>query len=63
MIFLILSIFCSVITVSFFKIFERFKVDTFQAIVGNYFVCVITGNLISEKAIINTEFWNEPWFP
>ena len=63
MIFLILSIFCSVITVSFFKIFERFKVDTFQAIVGNYFVCVVTGNLISEKAIINTEFWNEPWFP
>ena len=62
MIFLLLSIFCSVVTVSFFKLFERFNVDTFQAIVGNYFVCVVIGNLISDKHIITTDFWDEPWF-
>ena len=63
MIFLILSILCSVITVSFFKLFERYNVQLFQALVGNYFACVVIGNLISDKAIITTDFWLEPWFP
>lgn len=63
MIFLLLSILTSVITVSFFKLFERYNVHTLQAIIGNYIFCVVIGNLIEEKAIITTPFWNEGWFP
>ncbi len=63
MIFLFLSILFSVVTVSFFKLFETYKVDTFQAIISNYVVCVLMGNLISDKPIIATTFWQEVWFP
>jgi drug/metabolite transporter (DMT)-like permease len=61
MIYLLLSIALSVITVSFFKLFERFGVNTFPAIVANYFSCVAMGNLLNPEAVLFTSFWNEPW--
>lgn len=42
---LILCILCSVLLVVLFKLFDRFKVDTFQAIVFNYLTAVITGTI------------------
>lgn len=63
MIFLLLSIFASTITVSFFKIFEKVGVNTLQAIIFNYLTCAILGNLIdSEQAVITTTFYNQEWF-
>jgi drug/metabolite transporter (DMT)-like permease len=62
MIFLLLSILFSVITVSFFKLFERYSINTLQAIIGNYVVCILMGNIFAEKSIILTPFWNQPWF-
>ncbi|MES2778662.1 MAG: DMT family transporter [Bacteroidota bacterium] len=62
MIFLLFSILLSVLTVCFFKLFERYQVHTFQAILVNYITCIIVGNIISPKAIILQPFWNEPWF-
>ena len=62
MTFLLLSILLSVLTVSFFKLFERYNVHTFQAIFINYLTCIIVGNIQSEEAIILKPFWNEPWF-
>lgn len=62
MIFLLLSIFLSVLTVSFFKLFETYGVNTFQAIFINYITCILVGNLLSTDAIILHSFWLEPWF-
>lgn len=61
-IYLLLSVLLSVITVTFFKLFQRFNVSTFQAIVVNYVVCIVVGNSISEQPIIFTSFWKQPWF-
>lgn len=61
MIYLLLSIALSVITVSFFKLFERYGVNTFPAIVANYFSCVAMGNLLNTEAVLFTPFWSEPW--
>ena len=44
MIFLLLSILASTITVSFFKIFERVGVNTLQGIIFNYVTCAVLGN-------------------
>ncbi len=64
MIFLILSIIASSVTVSFFKLFEKAGVNTFQAIIFNYATCAIIGNLLAGKdAVILTPFWQQAWFP
>lgn len=64
MIFLLLSILASTITVSFFKLFEKAGVNTFQAIIFNYLTCGVLGNTLSgSHAVILTDFWNEGWFP
>ncbi|MFA9213572.1 MAG: EamA/RhaT family transporter [Candidatus Methylacidiphilales bacterium] len=64
MIFLLLSIIASTITVSFFKIFERVGVNTLQGIIFNYITCAVLGNLFTnETPVITTDFYNQPWFP
>jgi drug/metabolite transporter (DMT)-like permease len=63
MIYLLLSIILSVVAVSFFKLFERFGVNTFQAIIINYVTCITVGNSLSIKPIITQAFWLEDWFP
>jgi drug/metabolite transporter (DMT)-like permease len=63
MMFLILSITLSVLTVCFFKLFERYNVHTLQAIVFNYITCIVVGNLDSADPVIIHPFWNEAWFP
>lgn len=62
MIFLLLSIILSVLTVSFFKLFERYQVNTFQAILVNYVTCILIGNMLSTDTILFQPFWREPWF-
>ncbi len=62
MIFLLLSIVLSVLAVSFFKLFEKYGVNTFQGIIVNYVTCIIVGNIHSPSAIITQAFWREPWF-
>lgn len=46
MLFLILSILLSVILLLNFRLFPRFNINTFQAIVFNYFICFLTGYLL-----------------
>jgi drug/metabolite transporter (DMT)-like permease len=61
MIFLILSILFSSITVSFFKVFELKKVDTFQAIIVNYFTCSIIGSFFADNLLWSKAVWNSEW--
>ncbi len=62
MIYLLLSILFSTITVSFFKLFERYKVDTLQGIVFNYLTCAIAGSIIMGSNPIAQQVWQAPWF-
>ncbi len=64
MIFLLLSILASTITVSYFKVFEKLGVHTLTGIVFNYLACAILGNFIGEaKPVFTTFFWLQDWFP
>lgn len=62
MIYLLMSIITSVVVVSFFKLFETYKVNTFEAIVINYLTCAVLGNLVADTPGILTPFWREEWF-
>lgn len=62
MTYLVLSIIFSTLTVSFFKVFEYKKVDTFQAIVFNYLGCTIIGNILGNGTIFSLPFYTKPWF-
>lgn len=44
------------------KAFGKYKVDTFQAIVINYFVCIVTGSLYDGKAPDYAGSFHQPWF-
>jgi drug/metabolite transporter (DMT)-like permease len=60
--YLLLSISLSVLTVLCFKWFDQYGIPTFQAIVVNYVVCVLVGNVLATKPIIATPFWQQDWF-
>lgn len=63
MLFLLSAITCSVIISILFKFFDRYGVNTFQAIVVNYFFCVATGIVVGGENPFTNHFWEEPWFP
>jgi len=46
-----------------FKTFDRFRIDNLQAIVTNYWVCVITGSIYIGRLPLNPENLTQPWFP
>jgi drug/metabolite transporter (DMT)-like permease len=57
---------CSIVLTSYltlsFKVCERLKVNTFQAIVFNYIACVITGSFVNGSFPVNREAISAPWF-
>ncbi|MBP7511798.1 MAG: DMT family transporter [Bacteroidia bacterium] len=61
MIYLLLSILFSTITVSFFKIFDLKKIDTFSAIVFNYLTCTLIGTYFSSHKIYEPQIWQSNW--
>ena len=61
MIFLLLSILFSSITVSFFKLFEIKNVVTFQAIIANYLTCSIIGTFFAKHPLYSAELWQADW--
>lgn len=46
-----------------FKLLEKFRIHTFQAIVFNYITCVITGSFVNGAFPINSKVVGEEWFP
>ncbi|MCH2043768.1 MAG: hypothetical protein MK212_06465 [Saprospiraceae bacterium] len=63
MIYLILGILASMTITTVFKFFDRYNIDTFQAIVYNYIVCVITGSIFLGEIPISQEIWQASWQP
>lgn len=63
MIYLIGSIVLSSWLTLSFKFIERYRIPTLQAIVVNYFVCVITGALVQGDFPFSNTTLNEKWFP
>lgn len=63
MIYLLLSILFSTLTVSFFKIFERKGVHTNQAIVFNYLMCCLVGAGISGEVFPVQKVISSSWLP
>jgi len=45
-----------------FKLFEKFKIDNFQAIVTNYLVCVCTASVVSWGNPLPASMITQPWF-
>ena len=63
MIYLLLSIICSTIISVVFRLFKDYEIDTFQAIIYNYFVCLIIGTAVMGEIPIQESTIYEPWFP
>lgn len=63
MLYLLLAVGCSVLLGFIFKLYPRFGVDGFQAIVFNYFTCVVCGWIHLGYFPIRVESAGQPWFP
>ena len=55
---IILNAFIGVI----FKLFHKYDIDNLQAIVVNYFVCVITATFVNGGSPIPSDINQQPWF-
>jgi drug/metabolite transporter (DMT)-like permease len=62
-VYLILSILSSTVIVLIFKLFQQWKVHTFQAIVFNYVICVLCGWMALGEFPLQEGFWQAVWFP
>lgn len=63
MIYLLLTVLLNALLAVIFKLFPRYKIDTLQAIVFNYWVCVITGSLFLGEFPIGVQSLTQAWFP
>ncbi len=63
MFYLIITILLNTLLFAMFKVFARYKVDNLQAIIVNYFVCVITGSIFLGEFPVSTGSINQPWLP
>jgi hypothetical protein len=63
MFYLIMAILLNVVLSALFKLFPRYKVDAFQAIVFNYGVCVVTGSLFLGHVPYTASAFHAPWLP
>ena len=61
MIFLVISIILNSLIFALFKLFGLRNINTFQAIVANYFVCVITGTLFTGIGNVLDQPYNATW--
>src|ERR1043165_1447223 len=61
MLYLLLAILLTAYLIVAFKIFERYKVDSLQAIVANYWICVATGSVFVGHFPIGTGSFTQPW--
>ena len=63
MLYILLSIICSSILVLLFRVFQNYKIDTFQAIYFNYFTCVASAWVSLGAFPIPSDLTSKNWFP
>ncbi len=63
MIYLLLSVLSSSVIFVIFKLYDRFKVNTLQAIIFNYFFAFSAGILIDDQPLQLERIPAQPWFP
>lgn len=63
MLYLVITILLNVLISAIFKLLPRFKIDTLQAIVVNYCVCVVTGSLFLGHIPFQASHVSQQWFP
>lgn len=63
MFYLIATIILNVVISAIFKLFPRYRINTLQAIVANYCVCVLTGSLFIGHNPITVTNMQTVWFP
>jgi drug/metabolite transporter (DMT)-like permease len=61
LIYLLLSIVASTLIFIIFKLFEKFKINTLQAIVVNYFTACLFGLLVYESPIVINDIISSKW--
>ena len=62
MIYLLLSVLSSSVIFVIFKLFDRFKVNTLQAIIFNYFIAFSAGMLVDSQPLSVSKIVSESWF-
>ena len=62
MVFLVLSILFSTSIFIIFRLFPKYKIDNFQAIIVNYVVAIIFGLLVSDLPSSTTAILDKNWF-
>lgn len=63
MIYLLLSVLSSSVIFVIFKLFERFGINTLQAIIFNYFFAFSAGMLVDQQKLDPLKVISEAWFP
>lgn len=63
MIYILLAASCSITLVVIFKLFDRYSINRYQAIVFNYLVCVLTGCLTLGEVPFEKSMLSAPWMP
>lgn len=63
MLYLSLAAICSLLLVIIFKLFNTYKVESFQAIVANYLVCVCIGSIQGGQFPVGLDVYQQDWFP
>lgn len=63
MLYLLAVILLNTLLYTLFKVFPKYKVDTLQAIVANYWVCVATGSIYLGRFPIGEGSMAHPWLP
>ncbi len=63
MFYLLAVIVLNTLLYSFFKVFPGYKIDTLQAIVANYWVCVATGSIFLGYFPVSSTSLGQPWTP
>ncbi len=61
--YLVATIILNVIISAIFKVFPKYKIDTLQAIVVNYCVCVTTGSVFIGHVPFTATAFQSTWFP
>jgi drug/metabolite transporter (DMT)-like permease len=62
MVFFLFSVASTIVLMLILKLFARFGVQTFPAIVVNYWVCVLVGALVSGRQPFSIDVLHAPWF-